>query len=348
MTPLEGLGYAVDPLDRASALREDAAAVAALARAPRRARSSSSRATCRSCGKAAAGLEPLLPLAEVEALGGARVEALLGLPARRRAGVRGAARRRGGRRAVGRERRLSRPARARRSRPRRPEMVDLRSLAAGGLVPAPEASMLATAKSLLAWHARRSFCSNCGARTDGRRGRLAARMPGLRHAALSPHRPGRHHAGDRRRRLPARAPAAVPEGHVFGARRLSRARRDDRAGGPARDHGGGRDRLRRGPLLRLAAVAVPLVADDRLLRRGREPDDHGRHRSNSRTPAGSRATRSRAMLEKRHPDGLAAPIPMAIAHHSRSSGSGEAGRRTRTRFLTRELSRVAAATGAAA
>ena len=72
------------------------------------------------------------------------------------------------------------------------------------------------------------FCSNCGQPTRGRGGGLAARVPDLRDAAFSAHRSGRHHAGGRRRRLPARPPAAVSEGHVFGARRLRRAGRDDR------------------------------------------------------------------------------------------------------------------------
>jgi NAD+ diphosphatase len=44
--------------------------------------------------------------------------------------------------------------------------TDLRSIAVGGLVPPDELGLLAQARSLLVWHARRSFCSNCGARTE--------------------------------------------------------------------------------------------------------------------------------------------------------------------------------------
>ena len=43
---------------------------------------------------------------------------------------------------------------------------DLRSLAAEGLVASHELGLLATAKSLLSWHARHRFCAQCGAPTD--------------------------------------------------------------------------------------------------------------------------------------------------------------------------------------
>ena len=41
---------------------------------------------------------------------------------------------------------------------------DLRAIAVEGKVPPDQAGLLACAKALLAWHARRSFCSNCGGR----------------------------------------------------------------------------------------------------------------------------------------------------------------------------------------
>lgn len=47
--------------------------------------------------------------------------------------------------------------------------MDLRSIAAQGLLPAPTLGAMAECKSLLYWHARHRFCSNCGAPT-----RLAA------------------------------------------------------------------------------------------------------------------------------------------------------------------------------
>ncbi len=164
VTSLEGLGYAHDPLDRATAVRDDPAALAAL-RARADARVVVVARDMPMLRKGEAALEPLLPLSEVEALGGARVEALLGLLP-------------GGApvfaallpdEAVIEQADASDGFLDRRVLvvPGRDdlEMVDIRSLAAGGLVPAPEASILAAAKALLAWHARRSFCSNCGAKT---------------------------------------------------------------------------------------------------------------------------------------------------------------------------------------
>jgi NAD+ diphosphatase len=44
-------------------------------------------------------------------------------------------------------------------------VVDLRSVAVQGLVPADELGALAMAKSLLFWHQRHRFCPNCGAPT---------------------------------------------------------------------------------------------------------------------------------------------------------------------------------------
>lgn len=41
---------------------------------------------------------------------------------------------------------------------------DLRSLAMESLLPAPELGILAQARTLINWHERRAFCSNCGAR----------------------------------------------------------------------------------------------------------------------------------------------------------------------------------------
>jgi NAD+ diphosphatase len=44
--------------------------------------------------------------------------------------------------------------------------VDLRTIALQGLLAAPVVGMLAQAKSLMHWHARHRFCSNCGHRTE--------------------------------------------------------------------------------------------------------------------------------------------------------------------------------------
>jgi NAD+ diphosphatase len=44
--------------------------------------------------------------------------------------------------------------------------LDLRSISVQGLVPAADLGVLAQAKSVLGWHARHRFCSNCGAPTQ--------------------------------------------------------------------------------------------------------------------------------------------------------------------------------------
>jgi NAD+ diphosphatase len=44
-------------------------------------------------------------------------------------------------------------------------LIDLRSIAIQGLVPPEHVAALAEAKAMLTWHARHSFCANCGAPT---------------------------------------------------------------------------------------------------------------------------------------------------------------------------------------
>ena len=100
------------------------------------------------------------------------------------------------------------------------------------------------------------------------------------------------HAGDRRRALPARPQPALCAEHVVVPRRLRRARRDHGGGGAPRDPRGGRDRVRTGRLFRVAAVAVPDVADDRLLCGGGDSPRSRSIAASSRMPAGFLATRS--------------------------------------------------------
>ncbi len=117
--------------------------------------------------KNGARLDPLFPMAEIERLGGARTRSASRRHVRRRAGLR---------RASSATRR-SRSSRTRATASstggfssslaaRTSNSIDLRSIAAGGLVPADQTGMLGSAKALMHWHARRSFCSNCGARTE--------------------------------------------------------------------------------------------------------------------------------------------------------------------------------------
>ncbi|MET0259434.1 MAG: NAD(+) diphosphatase [Methylobacterium sp.] len=46
------------------------------------------------------------------------------------------------------------------------QIADLRGIAARGAVAADELGLLATAKSVLAWHRRNGFCANCGTATE--------------------------------------------------------------------------------------------------------------------------------------------------------------------------------------
>jgi NAD+ diphosphatase len=47
-------------------------------------------------------------------------------------------------------------------------ILDLRSLAVAGILPAEQLGMLAQARSILHWHERHGFCANCGSKTEMR------------------------------------------------------------------------------------------------------------------------------------------------------------------------------------
>ncbi len=165
LTMLDGLGFAADPLDRLSYRRDDADEVARL-RARDDARAILIARDMPLLLKTGAGLDPMLPMSEIERLGGARVEALMGvMPAG--APVFAVLL---GDEAVEEQSDSSDGFLDRRVLivPGRDDLklIDLRSIAAGGLVPPGQASMLGSAKALMHWHARRRFCSNCGALTQ--------------------------------------------------------------------------------------------------------------------------------------------------------------------------------------
>src|SRR6266436_6278131 len=118
-------------------------------------------------------------------------------------------------------------------------VTDLRSLAVGALVAPEHLPPLAEAKSLLGWHRRHRFCSNCGAPT-----RLV--QAGWRRdcaACGAQHFP--------------RTDVVVPCG-------IRRAGRNHRRCGTAGNPGGGRHCMWPRHLFRVAAMALPDVADDRL------------------------------------------------------------------------------------
>jgi NAD+ diphosphatase len=165
LASLEGLGYVVDYFDRGSYRREDPVEVARL-RAREDARTLLIARDMPILRNGETGLDPLLPMREIEALGGAQVEAFLGLApdgapifiallpdetVEQRADTSDGFLDR---------RILVVPSRE------DLKLVDLRSIAVGGLVPQDQGAMLAAAKALMNWHTRHRFCSNCGAPTE--------------------------------------------------------------------------------------------------------------------------------------------------------------------------------------
>jgi NAD+ diphosphatase len=162
---LEGLGFVVDSFDRGSYRREDPVEVARL-RAREDARALLVARDMPVLRKTANGLDALMPISEIEALGGAEVEALLGLlPDGAPIFIALLADQ-----AVELRSDLSDGFLDRRILivPGREDLklIDLRSIAVGGLVPHDQAAMLAAAKALTYWHAHHRFCANCGALTD--------------------------------------------------------------------------------------------------------------------------------------------------------------------------------------
>jgi NAD+ diphosphatase len=162
---LEGLGFAVDGFDRGSYRREDPVEVARL-RALNDARALLIARDMPVLRLGERGLDSLMPIGEIEALGGAEVEALLGL-APGGAPIFAAL--------------LKDEAVELRSDssdgfldrrvlvvPGREDLklIDLRSIAVGGLLPPDQTAILAVAKALMHWHARHRFCANCGALSD--------------------------------------------------------------------------------------------------------------------------------------------------------------------------------------
>ena len=148
------VGFSGNPLDRLSEKRDDAQALAELAAHPQ-ARSLvfvSDTPVLKQRGDA---LDAFFTLAEAAALGARDEQALLGQTPE---GPIFAT--------------LLRPDVARRVEPNGAlvlpgredlALIDLRSLAAKALLPRPTIAMMAQGKSLLFWHAKHRFCSQCGA-----------------------------------------------------------------------------------------------------------------------------------------------------------------------------------------
>jgi NAD+ diphosphatase len=165
LAALEGLGFAVDWFDRGSYRREDPIEVARL-RTRDDARALLIARDMPILHNTEKGLDSLFPISEIEARGGGEVEALLGL-APDGAPIFAALL---ADEAVELRSDLSDGFLDRRILvvPGREDLklVDLRSIAVGGLVPHDQAAMLAAAKALMHWHASHRFCANCGALSE--------------------------------------------------------------------------------------------------------------------------------------------------------------------------------------
>jgi NAD+ diphosphatase len=157
-------GFHGGPLDRVSERREDAAFVAAL-RAGADAKVVLIAREMPILPRGPAPLGPYFPLAEVERLGGAQFEALLGIDA---AGApifaallpdEAVEQLSGDSEGFLDRRQLAIPGRDDLA------LTDLRSIAVQGLVTPDALAVLGQAKAILSWHARHGFCANCGAPT---------------------------------------------------------------------------------------------------------------------------------------------------------------------------------------
>jgi NAD+ diphosphatase len=313
VTILDGMGFAADPLDRATDRRENAEAVAAL-RARLDARAILIVRDMPVLMKSGAGLDPLLPIAEIAALGGARVEALLGvLPdgAPVFAVLLGDS-------AVKEESDASDGFLDRRvlAAPGRDDLklIDLRSIAAGGLVPAEQATMLATAKALMSWHARRRFCSNCGQPSDVSAAgwRRECRSCGMQHfprtdpVVIMLAVDGDDCLLGRQPRFPKGMYSALA-GFVEPGETIEAAVRREILEESGVACGGVRYFASQPwPFPSSLMIGCFAEARSRVVAIDRTELEDARWFSREET---------RTLLEKRHPDGLAAPIPMAIAHH---------------------------------
>ena len=173
------------------------------------------------------------------------------------------------------------------------ELRELRPLAP--LLPPDSASLLAYARALALWKARHRFCGVCGApNLPARAGHvMRCSRAGCGTEVFPAARPGDHRAGHRRRRRArlVRPAGILAGGPLFHHRRLRRARRKSRRRGGARGRGRNRRAGGRRRYVVLTTLAVPLLADAGVPRRGAHARDH----------AARRRARGRALVHARRP-----------------------------------------------
>ena len=313
MATLEGLGYAVDWVDRGSYLREDPIKVATL-RARDEARALLIARDMPVLRNSETGLDALLPMSEIEALGGAQVEALLGLapngaPIFAALLPEGAVEMRSDSSDGFLDRRvLVVPGR------KDLKLIDLRSIAMGGLVPQDQAAMLAAAKALMHWHARHRFCSNCGTPTEvavaGWRRDCpvckAIHFPRTDPVVIMLAVDGDACLLGRQPRFPKGMYSALA-GFVEPGETIEAAvRREIREEAAVICRAVRYFASQPWPFPASLMIGCFAEAESRSLEVDRVELEDARWFSRDETIA---------LVERRHPDGLTAPIPMAIAHH---------------------------------
>lgn len=193
-------------------------------------------------------------------------------------------------------------------------VVDLRTIAMKRLVPAGEAGLLAQAKSLLLWHARHRFCAQCGQETAPAQAGLRRDCP----ACGAQHFPRTDPVtimlvANGERCLLGRQARFVPGSYSCLAGFVSPGETlEDAVRREVREESGisvGRVRyLMSQPWPFPSSLMIGCLAEglDDTITLDREELEDGRWFAKEEVAL---------MLDREHPDGLATPPPMAIAHH---------------------------------